>query len=165
MPRHKREKGVTMIELVAVLIILGILAAVAIVRFGSTAEVDLKAQTEVLKSHIRYSQLRAMNADADKTTNLNCESSFGINTSINSYFMFRDCSTATTVRLPGAESNSISLPSGMALTATTITFDEWGRPCTDMDGKTIAAADIPLTLNYGGSSETITITKNTGFVP
>lgn len=163
MPMHKREKGVTLIELVAVLIILGVLAAVVVSRIGSTSEVDLKAQTEVLKSHIRFAQLRAMNSDAANPSV--CQASFGISTSANSYFMFRDCNTSTKVTLPGAESDTINLPSGMTLTATTVTFDEWGRPCTDVNGTTIYGADIALTLSYSGQSEPIAITKNTGFVP
>ena len=166
MPVHRREKGFTLIEAIAILIVLGILAAIAFSRM-TTGDISLRAQAEALKSHIRYAQLRAMNADADTTTNPNCESSFGISTSGTAYFLFKNCDTTSRVILPGAENDSISLPSGMTLnaTATNVTFDKWGEPCLDLNGTNLATANIGLTLSYAGQPEPITITKNTGFVP
>jgi prepilin-type N-terminal cleavage/methylation domain-containing protein len=157
--RSGGNRGFTLIEVIAVLIILGILAAVALSRGTSTAEVSLKAQTEVLKSHIRYAQLRAMNMKS-----AGCNASFGIGIIGNSYFLFRDCALADKVVLPGASGDTVTLP-GVTLVASssTITFDDWGRPCSDQLGATLAAGSI--TLNSSGASETITITGNTGFVP
>ena len=50
-----------MIEIVAVLIILGIIAAVAISRGLSVNDVTAQSEVETLKGHLRFAQSRAMN--------------------------------------------------------------------------------------------------------
>lgn len=169
--RCRNNKGFTLIEIISVLVILGIIGVVAISRMTSTAEVDLKAKAEALKGHIRYTQMRAMNMTCDTAACVaaGCKAAFGISTIANPYYMFRDCTIASKVALPGASGNTIAL-SGMTLAATNapnnvITFDDWGRPCTDLLGTTLAASDITLTLTSGTQSETITIAQNTGYVP
>lgn len=167
MLKDTRPSGFTLIEVIAVLLVLGVLAAVVISRMTSTADTDLKGAAEALKSHIRYAQMRAMNADASDPTV--CNASFGIAISGNTYFMFRDCATANNnkVALPGAEGDTIGF-SNTSLAdngVPTVTFDERGRPCTDLNGNQLAAADIIWGMSKPGASETITITKNTGFVP
>lgn len=172
MPDQKREKGVTLIELIAALLIIAIVSAVAFERVQSTAAVEIKAQAEAMKSHIRYVQIRAMNMTSAVTTPSICNAAFGISAASNPYFMFRDCNTGNKVTLPGASDNTILL-SNVTLTATNvgtdnvITFDDWGRPCTDLQGNTPATLDITLTLSHPSVSqpETITITRNTGLVP
>ena len=158
---YKNAKGFTLIEAIAVLIVLGILSAVVISRITSTADVNLKAQTEVLKSHIRYAQLRAMNM---KSATAGCSASFGISISGNSYFLFKDCAVANKVILPGASSTTVSLPNVTLTPSSYITFDDWGRPCSNLLGTTLAAGSITLS-SAGAPNETITITNNTGFVP
>jgi prepilin-type N-terminal cleavage/methylation domain-containing protein len=172
MPKHEKARGFTLIEIIAVLILIAIVSVVVLSRGTSTAEVDLKASAEALRSHIRYVQMRAMNMNCDTTVatcGTTCNAAFGISTT-NPYYMFRDCSTDSKVALPGASGDTISLPS-MTLNATNapnnlITFDDWGRPCSDLNGQTpITTADINLTLTYAGQTELIQIKKNTGFVP
>ena len=160
---YKNAKGFTLIEGIAVLIVLGILSAVVISRITSTADVNLKAQTEVLKSHIRYAQFRAMNMKSNDPAAIGCNASFGISISANSYFLFKDCALANKVILPGASSDTVSLPN-VTLSPTVITFDDWGRPCSNLVGTTPAAGSITLS-SAGAPNETITITNNTGFVP
>ena len=164
---YKNSKGFTLIEVIAVLIVLGILSAVVISRITSTAEVNLKAQTEVLKSHIRYAQFRAMNMKSNDPAHTGCNASFGISISGNTYFLFRDCNTNTgnKVVLPGAGSDTVSLPNvTLNPSSAVISFDDWGRPCSDLLGTTLAAGNITLS-SAGAPNETITITNNTGFVP
>ena len=165
---YKNAKGFTLIEGIAVLIVLGILSAVVISRITSTADVNLKAQTEVLKSHIRYAQFRAMNMTS--TTPSTCKAPFGMVMSGDSYSMFSDCVTTSKVVLPGAESSvGVTLPSGMTVTTTTPTFsfDNWGRPYAveNPDPLSQPSLTISLSLDYQGLTEPITITRNTGFVP
>lgn len=166
MPCNK-EKGFTLIELITVLVIMGIVMAIALSRGTSTADADLRAKTEALKSHIRYVQMRSMNMTPSNSA---CNAPFGITASSNPYYMFRDCNTANQVTLPGADGPTVSL-SGVTISAANapnniITFDEWGRPCTDLQGSTIAAANIVLTLSKASATpQTITITRNTGYVP
>lgn len=162
--RCGNNKGFTLIEAIAVLVIISIIAAVVIARGGSSAEATLKSSAEALKGHIRFAQMRALNSDAP-----NCAASVGMVITSTSYSMFRitdTCANTTNVVLPGAENTSaVTLPSGMSVSATptTFTFDRWGSPHPSDDG-TGTSTNIPLTISYAGSSESITIMKNTGFV-
>ena len=53
-------KGFTLVEIIVVLIILGILAAVVINRAMSTTSTNRIAQESVIKNHIRYAQALAV---------------------------------------------------------------------------------------------------------
>jgi prepilin-type N-terminal cleavage/methylation domain-containing protein len=162
MPKHEKAQGFTLIEVIAVLILIAIVSVVVLSRGTSTSQADLKANAEALKGHIRYAQMRAMNADV-----AGCNASFGMVISGGSYYMFSNCSTASKVVLPGAESSAgITLPSGMTVTPapTTFSFDKWGRPYPSSNG-TGSGSTIPLTINYSGLSEPINIRNNTGFAP
>lgn len=160
----RNNSGFTLIEIIAVMVIIAIVAAVAISRGGSTAEATLKSAAEALKSHIRFAQMKALNSDAP-----NCAASVIMVISSESYLMrsvTNTCADTTNAVLPGAESSSgVNLPSGMTVTTASFSFDRWGRPCSDLSGTTLAPANIDLTLNYAGlPPENIKITKNTGFV-
>jgi len=163
---YKNPKGFTLIEAIAVLIVLGILSAVIASRNISTAEVNIKSQTEVLKSHIRYAQFRAMNMTS--TTPLTCKAPFGMVMSGDNYFMFSDCVTTSKVVLPGAESSvSVTLPIGMTVDSATFSFDNWGRPYAVANPNPLTQSSLTISFNlaYQGLTEPIIITGNTGFVP
>lgn len=59
----KNISGFTLIEIVSVLVILGVLAAVAVTRSGGGGS-DLAVIEAALKNHIRYAQSKAMFSDA-----------------------------------------------------------------------------------------------------
>jgi prepilin-type N-terminal cleavage/methylation domain-containing protein len=158
----KGSKGFTLIEIIAVLIIIAIVAAVVIERVASSADVNQKAMAEALRSHIRYVQMRAMNADADTSVIPACSASFGISMSGSSYFMFKNCNKTLKVILPGADTADVPLTNMTLAPSPDVTFDKWGRPCLDLNGQTpVSANDINLTLG----TEPIRITRNTGYVP
>ena len=146
--------GFTMIEIIAVLVILGILAAVVAVKMSNTSAVDLASQVEAVKGHLRYAQTRAMNSNLV---------AWGINfNSTTSYYLFQGAGSTIPVQLPGEEGAIVSLTakkSGLTITPVRITFNEFGSPCND--------AGVPLTTNatVTTSGGTIIITKNTGFIP
>lgn len=158
MPEQKREKGFSLIEVISVLAIIAIVSVLVVTRMTSTAEVDNKAKAEALKGHIRYVQMRAMNTDSSTS---GCSASYGISMSANSYFMFKNCNKADTAILPGADAAGVALTDVTLSPSSDVTFDKWGRPCSDLNGTTPNNADITITLG----TETIKITKNTGFVP
>ncbi len=52
--------GFTIIEIITVLIVVGILTSVAAASFSSMDDEKLATEVEILKSHLRYAQSRAM---------------------------------------------------------------------------------------------------------
>ena len=151
--------GFTTLEVLVVLIIIGIISVIIIGR-SDIGQTDLLAQTEVIKSHIRYAQSRAMNSD--RRWGIRCADSG------QSYWLFVDGDPVNNRRkLPGEESDTVDLTQyKLTLTTTTFSFDNRGRPCSDNNGTIIRATDLSLTLsNDGGATTTIIITRNTGFIP
>ena len=137
--------GFTLIEIIATLIVLGILASVAAVIFSSMDDEKLATEVEILKSHLRYAQSRAM------TDNV----SWGIAFSGNSYTLQTGGSTSTSY-LPNDDSSTHNLQRGVtASTTPVVAFDNFGSP---------GGGEISITLSAGGDSRKITITKNTGFI-
>lgn len=154
-----RSSGFTPLEVLVVLIIIGIVSVMVIGR-SHVDRTDLLAQTDVIKSHIRYAQSRAMNANR----------SWGIHSdsSGQQYWLFVDGDPIDQKRkLPGQASDTVDLiKHKLTLTPTTLSFDNLGRPCSDNHGATPRTTDLSLTLSAGaGATTTITVTRNTGFVP
>ncbi|MHB8139137.1 MAG: pilus assembly FimT family protein [Smithellaceae bacterium] len=153
---QNQEQGFTLIEIIAVLILIGILGAVVFSRVTSTAEVDLKVKAEQVKGHIRYAQMRAMNTTSATT---GCNAPVGMAAAGGKYYMFIDCNTGNQVVLPGADSTAgVDLPSGSTFPA--FSFDTWGRPYANVNA---AGTSTSISVSIGG--EAITITQNTGYVP
>ncbi|MDP2105628.1 MAG: type II secretion system protein, partial [Desulfobulbaceae bacterium] len=79
------QQGFTLIEVIAVLLLMGIMVAIAVGRSGeSSSQADLIGATETVKNHLRYAQSTAMNSDL----------SWGINFSGSTYTL-RDANNVT----------------------------------------------------------------------
>jgi prepilin-type N-terminal cleavage/methylation domain-containing protein len=146
--RAAREAGFTMMETIAVLLILGIIAAVVVSRMGDTRDYDLASQIEVLKGHLRYAQSRAIGSSMP----------WGINFATSTtYYLFQGDGSTTPVQLLGEDNATVNLTtknSGLTIGSAPqrITFDVYGSP---------GATTVTVTTNGGN----ITVTKNTGFIP
>ena len=163
----RNQSGFTIIEIVVVLIVMSIITAIAIGR-GLNPNTDLSVHTEVLKTHLRHAHSRALNSNIP----------WGIRTNSagDTYWLFNfQNPVVTAVTLPGENGTTVSLTAkGITITAGTYTFDSRGIPYyTDENGEPALAgtalhdlgADQVITLVKGTGSETVTITKNTGFIP
>jgi len=159
---HIKQRGFTMIEMVMVLIVLAIVSAIVIYRPTATGSNDLFVQTEILKSHLRYAQIKAMN-DSPDATNLNI---WGISIpNAGSYVLYKNNAQAS-IQLPGESAQTHSLPTGVTITSstgTTYNFNEYGIP-VDTGGSPIGTTQT-ITLSQGADTSAITITKNTGYIP
>ena len=154
-----RINGFTSLEVLVVLIVIGIISVIIIGR-SDIGQTDLLAQTEVIKSHIRFAQSRAMNSS--RSWGFRCNESGQV------YWLFANGQPdAQKRKLPGEESDTVDLGRyQLALTPTTLSFDDRGRPCSDAHGQTRRPNDLSLTLSAGGAvTTTLIITRNTGFVP
>lgn len=149
------DQGFTLLEAIAVLVIIGIITAVGVGRFYTT-DADLTSRTEVLKTHLRYTQARAMNSNAVWYIQF---------TTTSTYSLFKD---GAAKQLIGEEGTIVTLPSGLSVSyggSSIVSFDSMGRPCTDAAAQAQQTADRTLTVSSGSGSKSVTITKNTGFIP
>lgn len=143
------KHGFTAIEVIAVLIIIGIFAAVVVSRATSTQTFSVYSEAEILKSHLRFAQLKAM-GDLSSDT-------WGIVVGSGSYTL--TCTgvncPANIPNLPGESSNVHLFRSVLGPSTTqTINFDSWGSPDNSPT----------ITLSSGSNNASITITPNTGFI-
>lgn len=147
--------GFSLIEALAVLVLLGILAAVvAGVARGSGAGV-VRAEAAELAMHLRYARARAL-ADTE---------SWRLEISGGSGWQIRRTG-GDVVRLPGETESQYSLSEGMSLRTNTGTdlmvFTSWGQPA-DRTG-TPLSVDSTWTVGNGDYTATVTIHAGTGLV-
>ena len=164
------HRGFTLVEIIAILIIVGIVAAVAISSVMSTSGTGRISQESVIKNHIRFAQSMAM-----KRVTMTIPV-WGIKCDGAAYWLFR-------TNLPDTPANQIVLPDestvqvsladkNITLTAFTVFFDGNGRPFTAYTSATVntpVSAANPLSITVGslpaGSSGTFAIAPETGFIP
>ncbi|MFC1515996.1 prepilin-type N-terminal cleavage/methylation domain-containing protein [Thermodesulfobacteriota bacterium] len=144
---HLENAGFTLLELVMVLVVAGIVGVVVVTRFMDTS-VDLAVKTDVIKTHLRYAQTRAMSSTVI----------WGVEFQGTTYSLFRNGSASDTVYFPGEDSITLDLPSGVTFGSPTyVSFDSWGKPFNNASGTTV---------HPGGQigDLSITLTENTGFI-
>jgi len=166
----KRTQGFTAIEVIAVLIIVGVIAAVVVSRFTGASTYSVPSVAEQLKNHLRYAQTRAMNSNVILASNQ--PDIWGLYFISNTqYVIYRNGNIGSSnwVTPPGADSDPVDL-SGRGvrlggLGSNIVSFDDWGRPYTDANAKTLQSGARSITVSGGGVTATIQITPNTGYIP
>jgi prepilin-type N-terminal cleavage/methylation domain-containing protein len=164
---RKYQSGFTLIEVIAILIILGILAAVAYSR-STDMEASLYSETEVIKTHLRYAQTQAMNKTDATTSTL----FWGIECDGTDYWLFKVVSGVNQISvLPDNAADNTTKKVALAtkkvaLSPFIISFDGRGVPYSTAS-RVLLAADLPITVTSTVSSATkpITITPLTGYIP
>lgn len=149
------KKGFTLLEVVAVLSILGVLAAVAFAR-GNSNEYDVVVQQNIIEAHLRYAQLKAM------STGLPWYISF----KAGSYQLHKGGSAPSLQLFPGQEKTTAFLTSGVSFSpaGAIVCFNSWGQPATDSAGDALQSKSRTLILKKGSNTRTIRIVDNTGVI-
>ena len=142
------QDGFTMIEIIVVLIVMAIVASVILYR-PTTNVNKLVAEAEILKSHLRYAQIKAMNGDENETWGIHLADA-------KNYIIYKNNAQATDI-LPGETAQTHTFPTEVSVTSgvATVNFDNWGSPVTGTQ---------TITLKQGTESSSITVTKNTGYI-
>jgi len=168
----KAPDGFTFVEVIAVLVMLVIVSALVVSRSGSFSA-DLPAQTEILKTHLRYAQNLGMSGDTPADI-------YGIKCDTNFYWLFKGLDPdANIVSLMDDHQYDTGNDGKLNLseknidinTAFTIFFDGHGIPYTaytDENTNTPLTSDFSVIVQPDGEAsptETITITQLTGFIP
>ncbi len=156
-----RQSGFTIVELVAVIVITGIIAAIAAPRFIGVDAFDARGSFSTLVSALRYAQKTAI---AQRTTVcMSVDTTTKIVTL--TYRNSADCSlastgTATDPATQAAYSKTLSNNVTITAPVSTIGFDGLGRPVPNAASTfTITNAVVP-----GESIRVITVEAETGYV-
>jgi prepilin-type N-terminal cleavage/methylation domain-containing protein len=146
-----RADGFTLIELVAVMVILATLGAVALPRFAHN-DATVPAQADQLGRAIRHAQAMAMSQGQAFTVDIQSFTSYAITDGI----------TATPVRDPAGEEQSYTLINAVTLAGNDVKFDSLGRP---LNGAALASTAQSWTLTgTGGNTASVRLQPVTGFV-
>ena len=135
------QSGMTLIEFILMMVIIGILSAVAIPRFdfATSSRASLDGAAYMIASDIRYAQEFAMANRVSKSV------------------VFVSGSATYTFNPTSGLDPSGQLPSGMTIGNNfTITFNSLGEPTTGGGGS--------ITVSGGGQTKTISIVNYTGKV-
>jgi prepilin-type N-terminal cleavage/methylation domain-containing protein len=166
--KNRNNRGFTVIEIVAVLIIFSVLSAIVMERLGSMDLFKLKSAGDAVESNLRYIQMRSMTSDEI----------FGIHFSSEGYAPFSydtETTTETARKFPGTGTVSFS-GTGITLSISNpvtgnyesngdVSFDGYGKPFTDIDAATAQTTTRYIVLSTEAESVTVSITAETGFIP
>ena len=167
---QRSQQGFTLIEITAVLVLMAIISAYVIGRSVNTEQIDLAAQTDRIRNHIRYAHSMAMKR-SDRIWGIKCDSNtdqywlFSVQTPVAA--MAED-QAGNQITFPGQSNNIISLADlGIDdMTGFTLFFDRIGRPYsayTDEDTNLpLVDPDLTITISAGGETRNITVTPETG---
>jgi MSHA pilin protein MshC len=173
MENRLRSPGFTLVELIVVMLVTGILAAVFIPRSGNDA-IILSTQAEQFAADIRYVQSLAM------TQGWSGVSPIGVSPVVSR--RYRVNYTATTYNFTDVSGVAVSHPSGTpgsiaftggvsitpfpapALPNNVVSFDGLGRPYTDIGAATLLASTATISLVRGGATLAVRIFPETGMV-
>jgi MSHA pilin protein MshC len=145
----KQQSGFTLIELVAVLILIGILSSSLFLR-GSPSTATLNAQADQLARALRHAQSLSLAQGRSLTLKVQGATSYVVS------------SGGAIITDPQGVLQNYTLVNGVTLAGGDLDFDSLGRPIDASDNLIVAAQT--WTLSIGGSTANVRVEPLTGFV-
>jgi prepilin-type N-terminal cleavage/methylation domain-containing protein len=152
------QRGLSLIELIVVLVVVSLLGGYAIMKMHSTADNTLWFQANKLARDIRHAQVlsstygKSLQMTVSSTGySVTCEASL-------------PCNSTVLIDPVTGESFSTTFQNGVtAGGSATIVFDNQGRPLASLGGA-LTGATTTITMSASSTSSVITVAPNTGFV-
>lgn len=143
------EHGVTLIELVMVIVIIGVLAAMAAPRLSIT-DSSVHAQAAQVARDIRHTQMLAMTRGETLTFE-----------SLGGSYRCLDSTPAVITDPATQQPFNLTFDNSVAATAGSVSFDSLGRP---VSAGTLRSTAVDFTVSGGAQSAAISVSPVTGFV-
>jgi len=153
---YRNKHGFTLIEIIATLVIMSIVAAGVLYKAMNTDQIDLMAQVARIRNQVRYAQAMAMKRS--EVWGMAC---FG-----GMCKLFKDI-PLNTVQLPGEKADTISLADlGVSMNAWGVFFTKLGVPYKSYPPSQPVTLDNKLEITISGDSGSVTlsITPETGLI-
>lgn len=155
------QHGITLIELVITILVIGIMSGIASVKFGFS-DITLAQQAEQFAADIRHARSLAINWGCELSLTVTTPDQYEV--SSKQAYAGKPCDVVGTIKdqISGRDF-VVNLANGVQFTANaTFHFDSFGRPIDE--ASSIINNDTSFDMTTGNQTYRITVTQLSGYV-